>query len=206
MHDIVIDRMLRGPKEQLLLPLAAGPFRAVSPTTLTLIAFAIGLAAGVAAWRCVYPLALALWLVNRTLDGLDGTVARVNGKQSDVGGYLDIVLDTVVYAAVPLGLALGTNTRSGYLGLALLIISFYINATSWLYQSGMMEKLRQGVTGSGELTTLTIPTGLIEGTETVIFYCLFLLFPGVLPLLFAGMALLVMATAGQRLAWAASSL
>ncbi len=202
----MIDRMLRSPKEQLLLPLAGGPFRAVSPTLLTLIALVTGLASGVAAWRCAYPLALALWLVNRTLDGLDGTVARVNDKQSDAGGYLDIVLDTVVYAAVPLGLALGANTRSGYLCLAVLMISFYVNATSWLYQSGMMEKRRQGAVARGELTSLTIPTGLIEGTETVICYCLFLLFPRALPFLFSGMALLVMVTVGQRLVWAARSL
>ncbi|MBK8027251.1 MAG: CDP-alcohol phosphatidyltransferase family protein [Chloroflexi bacterium] len=27
------------------------------------------------------------------MDGLDGTVARISGRQSDLGAYLDIVLD-----------------------------------------------------------------------------------------------------------------
>ena len=110
----VIDQLLRQPKERFLAPLALGPLRTVSPTTLTVAAFVVGLGAAVAAWQAAYPLALMLWLANRALDGLDGTVARLHGKQSDFGGYLDIVLDTVIYAAVPLGIALSVDTRSGY--------------------------------------------------------------------------------------------
>jgi len=193
----VIDRWLRQPKERLLVPLARGPLRGVSPTMLTVAACALGLLGAVAAAQRAYPLALGLWLANRALDGLDGTVARAQGKQTDFGGYLDIVLDTVVYAALPLGLALGVDTRVGYLCLALLIGSFYINAVSWLYQSALLEKFQRGA-----LTTLTIPTGLVEGTETVAFYCLFIIFPGALPALFGAMAGLVAITVAQRLWWA----
>jgi len=89
-------------------------------------------------------------------------VARTNGKQSDFGGYLDIVLDTVVYAAIPLGIALGTATQAGYLCLALLLGSFYINGTAWLYQTALLEKHRQGTAGRDEWTTVTIPGGLVE--------------------------------------------
>lgn len=201
----MIDQLLRRPKERLLVPLALGPLRAVSPTALTLVAFAIGVGAALAAWQRVYPAALALWLANRALDGLDGTVARAHGKQSDFGGYLDIVLDTVIYAAVPLGIALGLDTRAGYLWSALLIASFYINGAAWLYQSALLEKRRQGAAARGELTTVTIPTGLMEGTETIVFYCGFLLLPGAFPWLCGAMAALVALTTGQRLWWAATT-
>ena len=105
----------------------------------------------------------------------------------------------------PFGLALGADTRGGYIALALLIGSFYINATSWLYQSALLEKHRQGAVARGELTTLTIPSGFVEGAETVAFYCLFIIFPGALPALFGVMAALVALTIAQRLWWAATT-
>jgi phosphatidylglycerophosphate synthase len=200
----VIDQLLRQPKERFLAPLALGPLRTVAPTTLTIAAFIVGVGSAVAAWQAAYPLALVLWLANRALDGLDGTVARLHGKQTDFGGYLDIVLDTVIYAAVPLGIAVSVDTRSGYLCLALLISSFYINGAAWLYQSALLEKHRHGAAGRGELTTVTIPSGLMEGTETIVFYCLFLLLSGLFPWLCCAMAALVAVTIVQRLWWAAT--
>ncbi len=200
----VIDQLLRQPKERFLAPLALGPLRTVSPTTLTVAALIVGLGSALAAWQGAYPLALVLWLGNRALDGLDGTVARLHGKQTDFGGYLDIVLDTIIYAAVPLGIALSVDTRPGYLCLALLITSFYINGAAWLYQSALLEKHRHGAAGRGELTTVTIPSGLMEGTETIVFYCLFLMLSGLFSWLCCAMAALVAVTVVQRLWWAAT--
>ncbi len=202
----MIDKVLRVPKEQVLAPLAARTLRTVHPTTITVVAWSVGLIAAVAAWQAAYGWALVCWLLNRVLDGLDGTMARQQGRQSDLGGYLDIVLDTVVYAALPLGLALAANTPLGYLSLALLLGSFYINGASWMYLAALLEKRQSGAAAQGELTTVTMPSGLIEGTETVIFYTLFLLFPTALVPLFALMALLVLITAAQRLVWAARHL
>jgi hypothetical protein len=51
-----------------------------------------------------------------------------------------------------------------------------------------------------------MPSGLIEGAETIIFYTLFLLLPGALVPLFWLMAALVLLTAGQRMVWAAGRL
>ena len=47
---------------------------------ITLSACGVCLAAGAAAWRNANGIALGLWLLNRLLDGLDGTTARVNKK------------------------------------------------------------------------------------------------------------------------------
>ena len=51
---------------------------------------------------------------------------------------------------------------------------------------------------------MVIPTGLIEGTETIIFYCLFLILPQSFPWLGGVMAALVLITVVQRLWWAAT--
>jgi phosphatidylglycerophosphate synthase len=197
---------LRSPKEQLLTPVAARLLRSIHPTTITIVAFGVGVVAAVAAWQQAYVVALALWALNRVLDGLDGTVARMHGKQSDLGGYLDIVLDITVYALIPLALAFGINSADVYMSLAFLLGTFYVNGASWMYLAALLEKRRHGAAMQGELTTVTMPGGLIEGTETIIFYTLFLLLPVYLPALFTIMGVLVIFTAGQRLVWASRHL
>jgi phosphatidylglycerophosphate synthase len=198
----MMDKLLRSPKERVLKPMARSPFCAIHPVAITVAALLVGLAAAVVAWQQWYLLALGLWLLNRVLDGLDGTVARLNQQQSDLGGYLDIVFDIVVYAAIPIGLVLSAPSLAAYLSVAVLMGAFYINTASWMYLAALLEKHKHGATASGELTTVTMPGGLIEGTETVIFYCLFLLFPGAMVPLFLTMAALVLITAGQRIVWA----
>ncbi len=47
-----------------------------------------------------------------------------------------------------------------------------------------------------------MPGGLIEGTETVLFFTLFLVFPDSSVYVFRLMGLLVVATIVQRLVWA----
>jgi phosphatidylglycerophosphate synthase len=126
-------------------------------------------------------------------------VARLHRRQSDLGGYLDILADYVVYAGFPLALVIGTPSRAGYLSLALLLAIFYLNTASWMYLAAILEKRQHG---SGELTTITMPAGLIGGTETIIFYTLFLIWPHYLVPLYLLMSGLVLVTVGQRLVWA----
>lgn len=201
----MIDDILRLPKEKIMEPLAKA-LPGVSPTAITVTACLVGVTSGVAAAGQQYGLALGLWGANRLLDGLDGTLARANGKESDLGGYLDLVLDMVVYAAIPLGLALGSGLPFVSLTLAALFASFYINSATWMVLSSLLEKRCQGAKARCELTTVTIPRGLIEGLETFIFYSLFLLFPHWLTGLFSLMAGLVVLTAIQRVAWAIRNL
>lgn len=197
----MVDKVLRVPKEELLRPIARSAFAAIHPTTLTLIAFAVGIGAGIALWQGAYMLGLGLWLLNRLLDGLDGTVARVYNKQSDLGAYIDILCDHVIYAVLPVALALSVNLPMAYLAAALLVSSFYINGASWMFLAALLEKRDHGAAARRDLTSITMPGGLIEGTETVLFYCLFILFPAALVPLFLVMAFLVLITAAQRLVW-----
>jgi phosphatidylglycerophosphate synthase len=71
---------------------------------LTLVGFALGMAAAVAIANHAFGLGLVLLLLSRLMDGLDGTVARLT-RPTDAGGFLDIVLDFLFYAAVPLAFA-----------------------------------------------------------------------------------------------------
>jgi phosphatidylglycerophosphate synthase len=156
----------------------------------------------------MYLAGLALWILNRVFDGLDGTVARLQGSQSDFGGYLDIIIDFVIYAAVPIGLALaaadGGATDPVMLMLIILLAVYYVNGASWMYLAAILEKRRYGE--NGRLTSVTMPAGIIGGTETIIFYCAFIIFPGYLVWLFGLMSLLTGISIVQRLIWAAREL
>ncbi len=202
----MIDKHLRRPKEQIMNAPAAVLPRSLHPTNVTLAAFAVGILAAVVIAFGAYWWGLALWFLNRILDGLDGTLARRANLQSDLGGYLDIVLDHVVYAAIPLALVLSAPSYAAALSLAGLLASFYINGASWMYLAALLEKRKQGAASQQEMTTVTMPPGLIEGAETIVFFSLFLLLPGQAPILFGLMAALVMFTAAQRVFWAVRNL
>ncbi len=197
----MLDHKLRVYKDQMLRPLACR-LRSISPNIITLVALVVGVAAAGAAATHWYSLALGLWLANRVLDGLDGIVARGWGRQNDFGGYLDIVADFVVYAGLPIGLYWGDPSAANALMTILLLACFYVNAVSWLYLSAILEKRSLGANIRGEFTTVTMPAGLVGGTETIIFYCAFLLWPEYLPWLFGVMAGMVVVGVGQRLWWA----
>lgn len=198
----MFDALLRALKDRLLAPLARRLGPGVAPNAVTALACLAGLACAAAAWRRAYGPALALWAANRVLDGLDGTLARVHGRQTDIGGYLDLLLDFVVYAAVPAGLALGRPTPAALTACVALLGAFYVNAASWMYLAAVLEARAAGAAARGERTTVTMPPGLVAGAETVVFYALFLAFPGHAPGLFALMAALVGLTVGQRVWWA----
>ena len=66
----------------------------VTANQLTLAGFAIGLLAAVLIAQRAYGAGLALLLLSRLCDGLDGAVARQT-QPSDRGGFLDITLDFI---------------------------------------------------------------------------------------------------------------
>lgn len=198
----MFDLMLRPVKEQVLGPFARAIGRRVSPMTVTLSALAAGLAAAGFVSRGAYGTALACWGLNRVLDGLDGSLARAQGSQSALGGYVDILLDFVVYAAIPISLVVAAPGESLALAALVLLGAFFVNAASWMYLAAILEQRNQGASARAELTTITMPEGVVSGTETVVFYTLFLLLPRHLVLLFGIMSALVLASIAQRLIWA----
>lgn len=194
------DHLLRIPKRTLLLPLAKR--MTLSPNTLTGVGLLFGLAAALFCVFGFFRAALVFWVFNRLLDGLDGEVARAQKSQTDLGGYLDILSDLLVYAAIPAGLALYHNNSTVWFATVFMLSSFYLNVGSWMYLSSILEKRGQGAEASGEVTTVAMPKGLIEGGETALFFTFFLLFPEKDGPLFLLFATLTFWTALARVIWA----
>ncbi|MEW6085774.1 MAG: CDP-alcohol phosphatidyltransferase family protein [Chloroflexota bacterium] len=195
----MFDTPLRKIKDEIGAPLARRLSRA-SPIAISLIALIVALLAAWSAYRQIYPAAFALWILNRALDGLDGLLARMHNKQSDFGGYVDILTDFVAYAALPIGLVAGSPSNERYLALAFMLASFYINAASWMYLAAILEKRAQH--GDDTQTAIVMPAGLIGGFETIIAYGVFTLFPAYLTTLYIIFTVLVFITIAQRLIWA----
>ena len=200
----MFDILLRPLKDKLLEPFARALGRVFSPSAVTLISLLIGIASVAAVIYGSLVIGLILWLLNRVTDGLDGAVARVTGKSNDLGGYIDIMADFIIYAALPIAFALQSPAEGALIAAAVLLAAFYINAGAWMYLSALLEK--RGRAASREVTSVTMPEGLIGGTETVIFFTLFFLLPQYLVFLFFLMAALTLVAAAQRLIWALRTL
>ncbi|SDY44286.1 CDP-alcohol phosphatidyltransferase family protein [Citreimonas salinaria] len=154
--------------------------RGVSADSITLAGFALGLAAIGALALGAFGWALLLIGLNRLCDGLDGAVARLT-RQTRRGAFMDIALDFVFYALVPLGFALHAPDTNA-LPAAVLIAAFVGTGSSFLAFAS--------VAAEAGLTAPRYPTkgiyylgGLTEGFETIAAFVLMCLFPGAFPVI-----------------------
>lgn len=169
---------LRGPAEWL----AA---RGVRADWITLAGFGIGVLAVPALAMGWHGVALALIAFNRLADGLDGAVARVAGP-TDRGAFLDIALDFVFYALVPLGFALADPGANAVAAL-FLVAGFVGTGSSFLAFSVIAE--RRGLSardypGKG----IHYLGGLTEGFETIAVFVAMCLMPEAFAVLAYGFA------------------
>ena len=165
----------------------------VSPTALTASGWLVGVGACAAAGTARWPLALALWLGNRLLDGLDGAVARAIGP-TERGGFLDIVADFSIYAGFVLGVAVAVPDAR--LACVVLLVTYYLSGTAFLALSSLLERQRHSL---GDERSLRFVGGLAEGTETVIAYVAIAAAPEHAAALVWVFAAAVAVTAGQRI-------
>ncbi|MCI0608321.1 MAG: CDP-alcohol phosphatidyltransferase family protein [Anaerolineae bacterium] len=199
----MFDTSLRQFKDHVGTPLARRMSR-VPPLAISLLALIVGVLASFAAFKNQYLWAFGLWILNRVLDGLDGLIARMHGRQSDFGGYVDILTDFIVYALLPIGLVAGSASSERYLALAIMLAAFYVNTASWMYLAAILEK--RNTHNSDTQTTIIMPAGIIGGFETILAYGIFLLFPAYITILFSVFSALVCITIIQRLIWAKQNL
>ncbi len=171
MLDTTIRKLIDPPLNTLGQRLAE---RGIGADQVTLAGLALGLLAAGAIWAGAFALALILLLTSRLADGLDGAVARATRK-TDFGGYLDIAADFLFYGAIPLGFVLHDPAANGVAG-AFLLTSFYFNGTSFLGYAILAEK--RGIeTRAQGIKSLYYSNGILEGTETIVFFVLLCLFP-----------------------------
>lgn len=159
--------------------------RGVGADAVTLTGFAFGMAAALAITLGRADLGLALFLTGRLADGLDGAVARATRK-TDRGGYLDIVLDFLLYGAIPLAFAVNDPSVNA-LPAAVLLMSFFANGTAFLAFAIMAERRKLETEAQGQ-KSLFYMAGLAEGFETVVALAAFCLWPASFPLLAYGYA------------------
>ena len=146
--------------------------------------------------------ALLPLLVSRFCDGLDGAVARLR-QPTNLGAFLDIVLDFAFYALLPLAFAL-QNPEVNALPAAFLLASFIGTGISFIAFALVAE--RQG------LKSLAYPNkgiyylgGICEGFETIAFFVICCLLPQYFPYLAYGFAGLCALSAALRVAFAYQS-
>jgi phosphatidylglycerophosphate synthase len=145
----------------------------ITANQVTITGFIIGLSAIPLLALQHYMAALAVIAVNRFADGLDGAIARDQGI-TDVGGYLDIVLDFIFYSAVIFGFCLALPDQALY-G-AFLIFSFIGTGSSFLALSIFAAK-RSLTTNLRGTKSIYYLGGLTEGFETITTLVLMCLFP-----------------------------
>jgi phosphatidylglycerophosphate synthase len=192
--DARLRRLIDPPLDRLSAPLAA---RGLSANAVTVAGFALGLCAAAAIAQRAYLLGLGLLLLNRLLDGLDGAIARHRGL-TDLGGFLDIVLDFLIYAAVPFAFALA-DPEANALAAAFLIFSFMGTGSSFLAFAVMAA--RRGIdTDLRGRKSLYYLGGLTEGTETIAAFVLACLWPALFSWIALAFGLLCWLTTATRIA------
>ena len=165
---------------------------------VTLMGFAVGMAAALAialdhAWA-----GLALLLISRVFDGIDGSLARLSAP-TDRGSFLDITLDFLFYASIPLAFAVARPDANA-LAAAVLLAAFIGTATTFLAFATLAAQ--RG------LKSVTFPNkgiyylgGLTEATETLICFALMCLWPAQFAVFAYSFAALCGLTIAMRL-WA----
>lgn len=166
----------------------------ISANAVTLLGMVLGLCAGWAIAQGAFGAALLLVGLNRLMDGLDGAIARAT-RQSDLGGYLDIVGDFLFYVAVPVGF--GLAAPDNLLPALVLVASFVLTGTSFLTFAVIAAKRGMDTQAHGH-KSFFYSTGLAEGAETIIVFVLMCLMPQNFPILAWAYAALCIATVIQR--------
>ena len=177
MIDANIRRLIDPPLARAGRRLAAA---GIGADAVTIGGCLLGLAAALAVSVGQFYIALALLIANRIADGLDGAIARATGP-TDRGAFLDIALDFLIYAAVPLGFA-AWNPQANAFPAAFLLASYVANGSAFLAFSTLAEKRGIITTRQGGKSIYYL-AGIAEGFETIAFMIAFCLFPSAFPIL-----------------------
>lgn len=148
--------------------------RGLTADHVTLAGFVIGMLAALLigfghAWLAILPL-----LFNRALDGIDGALARLSGA-TERGAFLDIALDFIFYAAIPLAFAFGDPVANALAG-AVLLAAFLGTGTSFLAFAVIAEKRGLKSTAYPSKSFYYLG-GLTEGAETISCFLAMCLWP-----------------------------
>ncbi|WP_024591913.1 MULTISPECIES: CDP-alcohol phosphatidyltransferase family protein [unclassified Pseudoalteromonas] len=149
--------------------------RGITADQLTVVGFLVGLlAVPLLAFEMWYGALVAIAL-NRILDGLDGALARYANQSSSAGGFLDITLDFLFYAAIPLGFILANPEQNAIAG-SILLATFIGTGSSFLAFAIAAEKFKLEKP-QFKYKSFYYLNGLTEGTETIALFIAFCIWP-----------------------------
>jgi len=149
--------------------------RAITADQLTVTGFLIGLLAVPLLTLEYWYAALTAIILNRILDGLDGALARYANQSSSAGGYLDITLDFLFYAAIPFGFIIANPEQNAIAG-SLLLATFIGTGSSFLAFAIAAEKF-DIEKPQFKYKSFYYLNGLTEGTETIALFVAFCIWP-----------------------------
>ena len=190
MFDRSLNALLQRPLQSVAKKLLA---QGVSPNQMTWVGFGVGLCAVPLIAFEYYLWAVVCIALNRLADGLDGTMARLT-QATDLGAFLDIALDFLFYASIPLAFVLANPAQNGLAG-ALLIYSFIGTGCTFLAYAVLAAKRGDTSTAYPQKGIYYLG-GLTESTETIAVFVLMCVFPAwfaVLACVFAAMCALTTA-------------
>ncbi|GHE91201.1 CDP-alcohol phosphatidyltransferase family protein [Thalassotalea profundi] len=178
----MLDKYITPIIKPILIPVVALIHKGnITANQLTVIGFLIGLLAlPLLAFQLWYG-ALTAIILNRLLDGLDGALARYAKQSSSAGGFLDITLDFLFYATIPLGFIIANPEQNAIVG-SILLATFIGTGSSFLAFAIAAEKFKLDKP-QFKYKSFYYLNGLTEGTETIALFIAFCLWPQHFPLL-----------------------
>lgn len=155
-------------------PVVPGLARAgITPNQVTVATFMVALVAAILIATGRPLTGLAVWLVSRLGDGIDGALARHAGRTTPFGGYLDITLDMAAYSAMIVGFAVAHPSL--WLAWIAVLAGYVLVITTTLALSDAGRSAGRAISGTDR--TFQFTTALTEAGETSVMYALWVVFP-----------------------------
>ncbi len=160
----------------------------LTPMRITIVAFVIGMISCIILYLGYPILAVFFLWISGLFDVLDGTVARLSGKSSELGAFMDITFDRMIEIGLIISLSFLDPKASQMLvilmGTILLSISIFLTVGSFAKNTGKKSFYYQA--------------GVMERTEGFLFFTFMMLFSNYRIWIGYLFAILILFTAGQR--------
>lgn len=170
----MFDRQIQKLTQKPLQYIAKLFLKFISPNHMTFVGFSFGVLMCLSIIIDQYLIAIIFLFLNRLSDGLDGAMARLQ-TPTPLGGYLDIVLDFLIYGGFVLSFGI---TEQNNTSLSMILLFCYIGTGStFLAKAAILPSLTNQNLNEEIPKSFHYAVGLVEGTETIVFMVLCLLFP-----------------------------
>ena len=195
MFDRLATRLIRPAVDALAAPLARF---GVQANTVTWVGLGLGLGTAALIANGFFALGGVVIVLSRACDALDGAIARQT-QATDLGGFLDIALDFVFYASIPLAFAIENPTHNA-LAAAVLLAAFIGTGTSFLAFAVIAAKRNMHNVAYPNKSFYFLG-GLTEGFETLVCFIAMCCWPASFSELAWGFSALCLVTLCSRIAW-----